>query len=441
MHVVPAPYNGQLIAYVALAAICVALCIGVLHRYHGSSLLSVVVLAVAAWWLGEHTPMVAHWFPHLYVFPFLIFAVAGASVAVGGAGDLPSFVFGAGMLVHGHVAFLLFVAVGVIAALAGLFISRRLGLRASLRRPVLISAGIAGLFALPMLLEVILHYPGPWPKYLRYLHRHNHHHSLALAFRYMAHYWPSSLSLQLIFALLAAATVGLVITRPGLRGRRMAAALLGAAVLLSAVLVFYARDGIDRLHQFYIGHFYVAVPLLVLFAALLALGGTLLDPFRRAGRFATPAVLAAAGAACLAAVVVAPGFMNTYRGNTHLPRMVAVVSRLTRASFPGPLILDPGPRWSAAAGFLVQAQRVGVASCVSNPHDELLFTSRSMCTRQQLRQTPWRLYFLAEARVPPGLTPVWSDRRAAILKVRGNAVKLARRHKRVLSLGAQRTAA
>jgi MFS family permease len=404
LHVVPAQYNGQLIGLWVLAAVCLGLSIGIIYRHARSLLLSGALLAVAAWWFGAHTQIASGWFPYVYIAPFLLFATAGISVAVGSVEDLPAFVLGGGLLVHGHIAFLFFVGIGALVVAGCLVFACRTG-RARLRkRPLVVAAVLAGLFVLPLALDVALHYPGQWPAYLSYVRTPTHHHAITAALQFATKYWFASPLMWAVFIGALAGSVVLVLLRPRLPGRRMVLGLLGGVAVLSVLFVYYAQHGIDHLHltapnPVYTGYFYMTVPLLLLFAAIVAIWQWLAVGMGQRGwpRWTKPVSGWLGGgvvaAAFVIAAVLAPGFANTYRGNAGLPHMVAATYRIAHRWFPGPLILIPHHDWVSLAGFVIQADRTGISSCEARARVPNVYTVQDelYCSAVQQTRTPWRL--------------------------------------------------
>jgi hypothetical protein len=105
LHVVPAPFNGQLIAIFFLNSVVLALTALVISRHTRSWTTAVAAVAVIALLTGGTLSWTSAWMPYLYAGPFLLAMLAGVSVAVGSLKDLPIFTFAVLLLVHGHVAF------------------------------------------------------------------------------------------------------------------------------------------------------------------------------------------------------------------------------------------------------------------------------------------------------------------------------------------------
>ena len=421
LHLVPAPFNGILLGCFALNALLVGLTVRVLHRQQPSAAVAVATLAVILAWSAVHVPLSSAWFPNLYFMPFLLLAVAGASVAGGRTADLPAFVLAAGLLVHGHAAFTMFVAVAAAVVAGGWGWSVRPRWRAELSarwRAVAGAGCLLALFAVPLALEAVLHWPGQWSAYLRYARsRSGSANPLRAAVDYAAAYWSPSTAGGVELALAGVGAAGLAAV-PANRSRRgWILRLLGAVALLSLEFVFYAVRGVDHLDQTYIGIFYSAVPLTLLLAVVVAATGPLLDRF---GRVADLAVLAAAGAVLVVVGTNGPGLASGYRGQPSTAGMVAAVRDApARAGRPVALEFTHG-RWPQVVGFLLAAHRDGLRVCAVDPKWTYIFTPDYMCSAEE-RAEGWPL--LATLRrqgkpLPPNL--VWAGEIVVVVSLEGD---------------------
>src|SRR5256885_7917235 len=127
-HIVPTPFNGQLIALYGLSAFFVGATLALIARWLGAARPWFLLLALlfAAWHFGavgkyyefisERLGLLCPWPPCFIVLPFLCFVVAAASVAAGNGKDLLLMVLAGCFLVHGYVGMPLYV--GPLALLA-----------------------------------------------------------------------------------------------------------------------------------------------------------------------------------------------------------------------------------------------------------------------------------------------------------------------------------
>jgi hypothetical protein len=173
LHVVPAPYNGQVLITIIFngALLAVALCVFRRHAKLSVPLALLVVLVVLL--SGSPSLLTSNWMPDVMMFPFLLFTVSAASVLAGETRDLRYLAFSGMLLLHSHFAQFLFVGaiggatIGYILVRAQrqgklhAFVSER-------RRDFAVAAAIVLVFALPPLLEIILDRPNNLDALLAY---------------------------------------------------------------------------------------------------------------------------------------------------------------------------------------------------------------------------------------------------------------------------------
>lgn len=133
LHLVPSPYNGQLIALCLIMTLFFSMAMSIFARQLGSGgggylFFLPLALFLAVWHYsaleGIHVFLGA-WPAEPPVLAFLCFVVAVASVAAGSGWELPVLVIAGGWLVHNHVAQPLFVIPLTLLAYAGLLMSCR----------------------------------------------------------------------------------------------------------------------------------------------------------------------------------------------------------------------------------------------------------------------------------------------------------------------------
>lgn len=196
LHVVPAPYNGQLLITILFngALLCAALF--VFRRYATLpvplALLATELVAVMVNASGSPSMLVSNWMPDVLLFPFLLLAVSAASVLAGETRDLPLLAFSGMLLIHAHFAQFLFV--GVIGGGTVAYILVRAGRQGALRNlfserwhAFALAAAIVVVFALPPLLEIVRDRPSNLDAVLAYVHQFGDvRNSLGMAIGYAA---------------------------------------------------------------------------------------------------------------------------------------------------------------------------------------------------------------------------------------------------------------
>src|ERR1017187_2768973 len=180
LHVVPAPYNGQLLITIIFNGILLCATLYVFRRHTKLSvplaLLATELVTVLVNVSGWPSMLISNWMPDVLLFPFLLFVVSAASVLTGETRHLPLMAVSGMLLIHAHFAQFLFV--GVIGGVTVTYIlvraQRHSGLRFFLserRRDFIVAAAIVFVFAVPPLLEIALDRPTNLDALLAYLER------------------------------------------------------------------------------------------------------------------------------------------------------------------------------------------------------------------------------------------------------------------------------
>ena len=427
LGIAASPWSGQVLAILALNAALLATTLSVLAGWCRSWLSVALATGAALGYVaGGHAPLLSSaWMPFMYVAPFLLLLTAGASVAAGRTGDLWALALAAGLLVHGHAEFLAFVPLLAGTALAALLLPARHrgGLAALLRtrrRDWLLAAGVAALFAAPIVANLLLHWPGEFGKYLSYgSSSRAGGHSLGAAAGYTLSFWPGpagttpAVATAAVATAVAAAVAVALVTAVVTLARRQATPaprrflLAGAAAATLATIAFtgYAARGIDDLGQSYVGYFSYAIPLLLVL--LLAAGvGTL----RPSGSGSAPAAARGPGvalaAACLTAVCLTAGVAAAaYSPALLTPReqidaMPQALDVLAARSGGRPVVLElEHDAWPELDALIIAGARHGLRVCAHDPSWRYMVTADFVCSRSDLETgTTYQLSLRAHAR-------------------------------------------
>jgi hypothetical protein len=385
LHIVPTPWNGQLLAVYALdsglAALAVFIVYGWTRSVKGAASAFVVILGFGAM---HPEVLTSNWMPDLYVMAFFVFLLAAASVAARQARDIWVLAVTGWLLIHGHVCFLFFVPVMTAAAVLIAFWPRRRHPLAAVRKFVRDHRGawipavvISAVFVTPIAINLLLHWPGSFAKYFAYgKSGKSGHRTGAEIMRYALWYWwPHHFAWAVPLALFVVAlTATALLTRDRLR--RCLFSVLAMTAVASLAFVVYVALGIDELDQVYIGYFYWSVP----FAVLMVIAVSLVQAVRV--RLTTAVVLLGA-----AAVTTAFAFLGGLRTDVvdNNPQLPGAVTTLATVSHGRPIVIAVhGMAWVEAPGFLVQAERTGVRTCVDQPGNmAFVLTSQFVCTSRE----------------------------------------------------------
>jgi hypothetical protein len=447
-HVVPTPWNGQLIAILLLNSAMVATVAWIVYGWARSAwaaaaAVAIIILLAAAVDIGvplaNRDILAANWMPDMYVPVFMAFVVAAASVAAGRTAHLWLLAATGWLVIHGHAEFLFFVPLIVVAAAAAALWPARRAPWAAVRRfarrrwrhyvPALV---VSALFALPIVADLVLHWPGQLGKYWNYARSARAgHHPLSEVVRYLLWYWapgPLWAGLLVMVAMVAAAVTvamkaapatdaapavtgtavtgtavtgtavtGTAVTGTAVTGTAVTAApaaglrrFLFAALWICAVttagMLYYGGRGIDTLTARYVGFFYWSVPLLTLL--VIATGLTAALRGRRIGRLA----VTAAAAAALAVGAVSPALRADVHDNE--PALVPAMAALAARAHGRLIVLRTDGALFDTHGLVIQAERTGVRVCVAGTNRLLFsFTTQFLCgPRQEAAGYTVRLY-------------------------------------------------
>lgn len=373
LHLVPTAWNGQLLAVFLFESALIATAVWILYDWTRSLWSTAIGFAVILGFVALHPPIVNEaWMPYLYVPAYLVFILATASVAAGRTRHLWVVAFTGCLLIHGHASFLMFVPVTVVVVIAARWRSLRDGLRGN-RAQWITAAVICAVFALPLVVDTALHWPGEFGKYVSYgLSSKAGGHPLGAAVHYVLFYWsPGRYRWAVAIGLAgAAAVIGLRLVRGELRRFMIAALALGGLTTLLAL--YYAVRGIDNLAAPYMEYFYWSVPLVM----MIIIGVGVADRLRV---FPVARVL-------LAVVVVAGAGLAASAPKMHTdlrddePALSAAVGDLAGLAPGRPLVLsiDSGT-WSDVTGFLVLAERRGIRACVVGQKWSVLLSPGLIC--------------------------------------------------------------
>jgi len=404
LHVVPTAWNAHMLSVFALDSAFVALAVGVVYGWTRSLRGAAICFAVFIAFAVAYPPIVnSDWMPYMYVPAYMVFVIAAGSVVAGRSQDAWIFALTGWFLIHGQACFLFFVPVLTLAVGVAVLWPHRRTLRASVgsffraQRGVWVPvAVISAVFAFPIVLNLVLHWPGDFGKYISYgssaqAGGHSLHQIVLYALWF---WWPHRhawLAPVLLYALALAVTYWLS------RGpmRRFLLVLLAINVVSSLAFLVYAGVGIDDLSEYYIGYFYWSAPLVTVLVVVLGAaeairrrpgtqgtqGGAGSAIARDAFALSTAAAVLAAAAGFVVLAVIPGTHANTKDIDESLPRVVANLA--ARAPNKTIVLHIDHSAWVATTGFLVQAERSGVKACLDDPRWTFMMTRQFICTPAQ----------------------------------------------------------
>lgn len=177
LHIVPAPYNAQLLITIIFNGILLGATLYIFQRHSAISVpLALLAVGIVTELVNSNGPpsmIVSNWMPDVLLFPFLLFVTSAASVLAGRIRELPLLAASGMLLIHAHFAQLLFVGgIGSIV-LTYLLIPplRQARLRRYLfeyRRDFVFAIVIVVLFSVPPLIEFAIDKPNNFTALLSY---------------------------------------------------------------------------------------------------------------------------------------------------------------------------------------------------------------------------------------------------------------------------------
>lgn len=394
-HLVPTPWNGQLLGILLLNAALLAAAASVVARYGGTATAIACLGTMLAFTVLHPLTVNSNWPPYYFFAPTLLLLVSAAAVAAGRTSAVPLLCLGAGLCIHGHAEFLFFAPILVLAAFAALFAQywrRPRDLVRSSPWHWLGGLAITLALALPIAVYTILDWPGQWPRYLSYTTKAAHlNNTLADGIGYMLRFWwpggpergaypPEHLVAVVGGSLLFMAAFWLARTCPHLGQRRFLLWSLAMVGLMTVLFTYYAWQDIDELFTAYEGYFYWAAPLLLLLTAVAGLTARIQQVSPRIVMSVLAGITAAfAVAASLVPLRAEPYGPGQYFGDPGVPRDVAALASASHGR-PVVLTIDPLP-WGDATALIAYGDETGVRICV---HAVTFRIPDSICTPSEL---------------------------------------------------------
>jgi hypothetical protein len=367
-------HQAQVTALALVSAMFLALAMAAAapreQRGAGPWMASAVALAVI---LVQHgrpgLDVLGPWMPAVLVAPFLAYTLLLSHVGRGRLSLLPVTTFCGAALAHGYAPILPMVALSwPLALVIGLRAHRRQGQpRAAIRIPVLVSAGVVAIFALPIVMDLVVHLPGNAAVILTRGTYQLRPARFVEALRVASIPWRAVSAVVWIAAI---AGVVLCWRDDASRGavRHMAAWVGFFTVGVVLFLLGVPGEPYPFLVSFSLGG--------VLALVLTAIGAGTVELHRRAGRITGAVVLATAAAAAL----------TTTHGPTgrHVPAGRVLGASVTddmaaHGVRQAQIAFRRHDHWPIAAGVLLDLRRRHVPACVIAAHLDFLFTPERVC--------------------------------------------------------------
>ena len=391
LHLAKSPFSGQLIAVAFYSAFWIVL-LG--RSFRRVTRPAPAVLCTAAFLLVasilDHRVLDGAWFPDLYFFPFAVMLVSIARLANGTCEGLLSLALSAGFLVNGHVSFIASLAIVLAVVVVANYVRFRNGpaerrivgkaFFVAHRRRLIVATAVFASFFVPLVIETVLHFPGPVAGYIQFGGSQVTHRTRE-ALDFVASYWGG-----VVPAIAALATLWLLTRVAHARSATNDALVSGAiAILAASVAVFvYAKYGVDLLEYKYVAFFYFAAPAFAVALVVVAIWDATPKPLGNVAAYGLAAL-------CAWGVYVNARKTPLYADQYDAPSAVTLYDAMKAKAAGGRLVLDLdsgfewGYLWTHLVGAEAYAKRRQVPLfCVAkNWHP--LFTDAARCSTDELQ--------------------------------------------------------
>jgi hypothetical protein len=408
-RLVPAVMNAQLVTVIILNSTFLFAAIGIFAQHSRSRLFVPVAIVSSIYFIyviNQTVPgsaLTSVWMPHVLLFPFLLFVTACASVAAGKAEHLSMMTLAGLMLLHGHVAQPLFVCPLAIIALAALWHTRgrQVGLWRFLRvsrRTLWISAALIVLFALPIVLEVMIHRPNNIQHILIHISTHpGAQYGWGRALKYETSFVTfvvdTAVALQrpsaglisaggshpyvAVYWCLCCFLAGLTLATLSHRRTPLAVFIKWLLVQLVVVMLlfFYWSTRISGAQFSFHGYFFYSLQLIFIFVMVFILLGDVAPSLN----WLTVTTLSCT--ASLFMLMAKPYFRNTEAGFEETGQMIASLPAdlgMVRFQF-------PHDDWDSIVGVASHMKREGHPFCVTDNYWSLFFGTENVCGSDMTR--------------------------------------------------------
>jgi len=353
------------------------------------------------------------WVPYTYLTGALLFFVGGAALIAGKFKWLWVFVLGGSMLMSAHASFLGLVPmmglmlVGAIVALQPQTrnLSGIRALSAEYRVSVIASAVILAVLLLPIVLNLVLHFPGEFGKYLEFAGKQPRKGWIAVAYVLLP-YWKFAGVAGLIFLVSYLSAPSDVLSDSRRRG--IAAGAVGVFLAATVAVIFYLQKGVDVIasHNLYVVWWYQAAPAACVGLAV-AFAGTVTT--RRLPLLAISAVLLAAGLWLVRWPVPTGG-----NDNANVEKAMTLLQQMSRTSAqPVRIAVDVKDNtyfdvWARTVALIAeQERRGGGIACIEPYNWHISYHARNRCAAADPNRRYARLVASYEDLTPIGGRRLW----------------------------------
>lgn len=389
LQIVSSPFSGQLLAVALYSAFWITLILKLLTKLTGkffdASLITALFLTAITFL--DYPFLTGMWFPNLYMLPFTVMIISISTLLNGRSDALQYLALSSGFLINGHVSFVAILGITLILVLA---FNRIVFYKAhpakvitkkdyilNNKRAILFSIGTLALFFVPLIIETIIHFPGPIAAYAAFSGGHAPN-TLSEAIKFTSIYWGG-----IVPGVIGTAALVFTNTKlPNAKSHWIRAICL-TFISVTCAFLFYAKYGVDMLDQTYIGFFYFSVPALTL-AILVFICRDLLPENKK--RIASLFTITACIAITFHSICKPPTYANLYNQQS----ITEIYNALTEFNYPKRMVLDLdngknwGYIWSDILGIEIYAARNNNPLFCIKKNWHISFTREAMCTPSEV---------------------------------------------------------
>lgn len=396
-HLVPTPFNAHIISIMFLNSFLLAIscyiCLDLLKSI--TKVLSIIAVLLFYFTINP-VFLNSTWMPYAYFIPFFTFILSASAVASKRSFFLWSLILTGGILIHGHVSFIL-ITVPIMAVSVLLYISSyQYDIKTFIKDNQLIilaSLSLILLFALPILINTIINYPGEFGKYLQYSSNSIQQTpdiksvlSFFIQFWAIDDIWSINIHNGVIYLLfIMIGTTSIFHTQTDDEIKLFTKNFMLISITASFTFLIYIVKGIDSLTQnnHYTGLFFYAIPVIYLIIILIGLLTWISNN--------KPTYLLISAIIVIVFLALSGNFQNTERGSPYIEDIIFELQSNPKWNTETIIIDFPHGSWPEVTSLVIALERHGKHPYLSNPDWEFMFTKQYISKNNQDPSKEWHI--------------------------------------------------
>lgn len=425
LGLVPTPFNAHLIAILILNSLMTGIVMYILYSHFQSLRATIPIFALMLGFIGYNSivnslwradVIASTWIPDVMFMLFFAFIVSAASVASNKVNHISLMVFTGSLLAHAYVILPLFVvSIGFVSILL-LFYRNGYKVVPFIRtnsEQLTISLLIISIFALPIVINTIVNYPGEVGKYIGYaMNKENTVNatpSLGQGLSYYAHLWASnSIHCALILLFILAAAYYIRKTETNGKINIFFSNLYTIFVVTTAIDILYIFFILDDLKSYHAGFFYIAIP----FTCTIIIGYAI---FKFIAEKKIAGVVSIIAILSIAYIGFSADLTCNEPSDYYIPLIVNELSSKPELN-DKTIVLDfELDTWPKAMGIVVALDRENIPVVVPKPYWAFLFTNKFVIPPEQINENYYSLWVNSSASI--GENVIFSTPEISLMEV------------------------